>query len=346
MLRYILAFITAFVLTCAFTPFAKKLAYKIKAIDVPKDERRVHKQPVPLLGGLSIYLSFMMGAIIFAHKNPHIIGLLIGSTIIMLVGIIDDKYELNPVAKLIGQIMAAIVVIMYGMTIKVVSNPFGESFNLGLWAYPVTLIWIVAITNTLNLIDGLDGLAAGVSGIASLSLFIVSILNHRDLAAILTIVLAGSSLGFLPFNFNPAKIFMGDTGALLLGFILSVISVEGAIKGAAAIAIVVPVLVLGLPIFDMVVSIIRRSINGMPIMQADKGHIHHRLLAMGMSQRRAVIYMYIMCVVLGISAIVVSAASTLTGIFVVLAVILMAFIAAKHMNLMSTNNNRYRGITR
>ncbi|SHE58714.1 UDP-GlcNAc:undecaprenyl-phosphate GlcNAc-1-phosphate transferase [Caldanaerobius fijiensis DSM 17918] len=346
MLKYILAFVIAFLLTCVFTPLAKKIAYAIGAIDVPKDERRVHKKPVPLLGGLSIYLSFLVGAIIFVPKNSHILGLLIGSTIIIIVGVLDDKYELSAIAKLFGQIMAAVVVMVYGMRINVISNPFGDSINLGLWAYPITLIWIVAITNTLNLIDGLDGLAAGVAGIASFFLFIVSLLNSRDIAAILTIITAGSALGFLPFNFNPAKIFMGDTGALLLGFILSVISVEGAIKGAAAIAIIVPVLVLGLPIFDMIVSIIRRSIKGMPIMQADKGHIHHRLLDMGMSQRRAVIYMYIICIVLGISAIVVSAGNTLTGILVISLVILLAMILTKRMNLIGLNDDRYRGITR
>lgn len=346
MLKYILAFVIAFLLTCVFTPLAKKIAYAIGAIDVPKDERRVHKKPVPLLGGLSIYLSFLVGAIIFVPKNSHILGLLIGSTIIIIVGILDDKYELSAIAKLFGQIMAAVVVMVYGMRINVISNPFGDSINLGLWAYPITLIWIVAITNTLNLIDGLDGLAAGVAGIASFFLFIVSLLNSRDIAAILTIITAGSALGFLPFNFNPAKIFMGDTGALLLGFILSVISVEGAIKGAAAIAIIVPVLVLGLPIFDMIVSIIRRSIKGMPIMQADKGHIHHRLLDMGMSQRRAVIYMYIICIVLGVSAIVVSAGNTLTGILVISLVILLAMILTKRMNLIGLNDDRYRGITR
>lgn len=346
MLRYIFAFIIAFLLTCAFTPLAKKFAYFIGAIDVPKDERRVHKKPIPLLGGLSIYLSFLVGAIIFVPKTSHIVGLLIGSTIIIIVGILDDKYELSAIAKLFGQLIAAIVVMLYGMRINVVSNPFGDSINLGLWAYPITLIWIIAITNTLNLIDGLDGLAAGVAGIASFSLFIVSLLNDRNVAAILTIIVAGSALGFLPFNFNPAKIFMGDTGALLLGFILSVISVEGAIKGAAAIAIIVPVLVLGLPIFDMVVSIIRRAIKGMPIMQADKGHIHHRLLDMGMSQRQAVIYMYIACIVLGISAIVVSMGNTITDFLVVSFVLLLAFIMTKRMDLIGINNNRYRGIMR
>lgn len=234
-------------------------------------------------------------------------GILIGATIIVIGGVIDDTFDLKPRYKLIFQIAAAAVLIVCGVEISSVTNPLsnGDSYlNVGWLTVPLTILWVIGITNALNLIDGLDGLAAGVALISSVTIFIIAILNNRADAAVLTAILSGAILGFLPYNFNPATIFMGDTGAQLLGFLLAAISIEGTIKSAAAFAIVVPILALGIPIYDTLFAVIRRKINGKPIMQADRGHLHHRLMDMGLTQRQVVLIMYLISAILGSIAIV------------------------------------------
>lgn len=190
------------------------------------------------------------------------------------------------------------------MKVEWVTNPLGGMFYLGKWSIPVTLFWVVGITNTLNFIDGLDGLAAGIAAIASVTMMLVNISLGQVNATLVTALLAGAALGFLPYNFNPAKIFMGDTGAMFLGFVLAAVAVDGAVKSATTIALVVPILALGLPIFDTAFAIVRRFLKGKPIMQADRGHIHHRLLDVGFSQRQAVVYMYLMSLALGLCAVI------------------------------------------
>lgn len=209
--------------------------------------------------------------------------------------------------KILFQLAAAICLIICGLKIQFITNPFDHLnlyVGLHIFAIPITIVWVIGITNALNLIDGLDGLAAGVALISCITMFVIAVLNQRWEAAILTSILGGSILGFLPYNFNPASIFMGDTGSQLLGFLLAAISIEGAIKSATAFAIVVPILALGLPIYDTLFAMIRRKINGKPIMQADRGHLHHRLLDMGLTQRQAVIIMYLISAVLGSFAII------------------------------------------
>ncbi|MCP2238899.1 MraY family glycosyltransferase [Thermoanaerobacterium thermosaccharolyticum] len=331
---YILSFVVAFVVALIATPAAKKLAYKIGAIDIPKDKRRVHKKPVPLIGGLAIYLGTILSILLFLPKSETNLGIIAGSTIIVVLGIFDDKYELKAKVKLLGQLLASFVVVLSGVRIDWLTNPFGDGMiNIGVFAIPLSIFWIVGITNAMNLIDGLDGLAAGIASISSGSLFVVSLLNGRYETAVITAAVTGAALGFLPYNFNPAKIFMGDTGAMFLGFILSAVSIEGAVKSAAAIAIAVPILALGVPVFDTTFAIIRRIANKKPIMEADKGHLHHRLLALGLTQKQAVFVMYGVSLFLGLSAILISFTNGTKGYIILIIAILAVLWGADKMGL-------------
>ncbi|MEG6569988.1 MraY family glycosyltransferase [Thermoanaerobacterium thermosaccharolyticum] len=331
---YILSFVVAFVVALIATPAAKKLAYKIGAIDIPKDKRRVHKKPVPLIGGLAIYLGTILSILLFLPKSQTNLGIIAGSTIIVVLGIFDDKYELKAKVKLLGQLLASFVVVLSGVRIDWLTNPFGDGMiNIGVFAIPLSIFWIVGITNAMNLIDGLDGLAAGIASISSGSLFVVSLLNGRYATALITAAVTGAALGFLPYNFNPAKIFMGDTGAMFLGFILSAVSIEGAVKSAAAIAIAVPILALGVPVFDTTFAIIRRIANKKPIMEADKGHLHHRLLALGLTQKQAVFVMYGVSLFLGLSAILISFTNGAKGYIILIIAILAVLWGADKMGL-------------
>ena len=331
---YILSFVVAFVVALMATPAAKKLAYKIGAIDIPKDKRRVHKKPVPLIGGLAIYLGTILSILLFLPKSETNLGIIAGSTIIVVLGIFDDKYELKAKVKLLGQLVASLVVVLSGVRIDWLTNPFGDGMiNIGVFAIPLSIFWIVGITNAMNLIDGLDGLAAGIASISSGSLFVVSLLNGRYATALITAAVTGAALGFLPYNFNPAKIFMGDTGAMFLGFILSAVSIQGAVKSAAAIAIAVPILALGVPVFDTAFAIIRRIANKKPIMEADKGHLHHRLLALGLTQKQAVFVMYGVSLFLGLSAILISFTNGAKGYIILIIAILAILWGADKMGL-------------
>lgn len=319
---------TAF--AAVFTPLIRKLAIYLDVIDVPKDERRVHKKPIPLLGGLAIFLAFFVTLILKGGPltKPET-GILVGVSIVVLGGFLDDKYDLRPWQKLLFQIGAAVTLIFFNIKINLITNPLftgNQYLSIGWISYPLTILWVVGVTNALNLIDGLDGLAAGIGLISSLTLLVIAILNSRTEAMFFTSILAGSILGFLPYNFNPASIFLGDTGAQLLGFLLAAISIEGALKSAAAFAIAVPILAMGLPIYDTLFAMIRRKINGKPIMQADKGHLHHRLLAMGLSQRQAVIIMYLISAVLGSFAVIAMQLSSQRGYFLLAGVMLILVI--------------------
>jgi UDP-GlcNAc:undecaprenyl-phosphate GlcNAc-1-phosphate transferase len=322
---FVLAFI-AMMISFIATPLVKMLANKIGAIDVPKDSRRVHKKPTPLLGGLAIYIAFV--AVVFLKKGSISTsewGILAGATVIVIGGILDDKFELRPLIKLAFQLVAAVCLLAADVQIESITNPFGNIpyVSLGLLYVPLSIIWIVGVTNAINFIDGLDGLAAGSALISTLTILLVAILKERYATACLTAILSGAILGFLPYNFNPASIFMGDTGAQLLGFILAAISIEGAVKSATAIAIAVPILALGLPIFDTLFAMVRRKVNGKPMSQADRGHLHHRLLDMGLSQRQAVLIMYVISAALGGIAIIALQISSKGAYFLLAAVIVV-----------------------
>lgn len=314
----IVALLTAMVISYLATPLAILIAHKIGAIDVPKDERRVHKIPTPRLGGLAIYLAFVVATLLYVPLNKEIIGLLISSCLMIVMGVIDDTHPLDSKTKLLVQIISAAIVVSFGVRIDFFSHPIaqGKFLFLDYLSVPITIFWIVGITNTVNLIDGLDGLAAGISAIAAVTLGIVSYLNGSSAYTILLACLAGGVFGFLPYNFNPAKIFMGDTGALFLGFALAIISIEGTVKGATIFAVVIPVLALAIPILDTAFAIIRRKLAGKPIMEADKGHLHHRLLSFGLNQKQTVFVLYLVSAVLGTSAIFISRVRIEIGLLV------------------------------
>ena len=328
----ILALAVAFLISFSATPAVIALANKIKAIDVPKDERRVHKKPIPLIGGLAIFYGFVISVLCFAVIDRPTMGILLGSTIMVTIGVIDDMRDLNAKIKLLFQIISALIVVYFGIEVEYIANPIAnwigpKYINLGLWSIPITIIWIVGVTNAVNLIDGLDGLAVGVSSIASVALLSLTILSQNLNVAILIAALAGAGFGFLPYNFNPAKIFMGDTGSTFLGFVLACISIQGLMKMYAIISFAVPVLILGLPIFDTAFAILRRIAKKKPIMSPDRGHLHHRLIDMGFSQRQTVTILYTLTSLLCLTAVVMALKDALRGLILVFAVLFVLVIS-------------------
>ena len=301
-----MTFLLAFVLSLAMTPVAIKLAPKIGAMDIPKDSRRMHTKAMPRFGGLAIFVGTTVSTAVFLLQlDNRIMGILIGGILIYILGIVDDLKNLPAKVKFIGQTIIAVIMYMYGLRIEFISNFFGSGKSeLGtILCFIVTIIWIVGITNTVNLIDGLDGLAAGTSAIASLCIAYVAYIHGMYLASGAMLALAGGALGFLPYNFYPAKIFMGDGGSLYLGFMLSTMSIIGPVKSATVVAVIIPVLVLGVPIFDTAFAIFRRVVNKRPIMEADKGHLHHRLMRLGYGQRRATLMLYGVSGIMGVAAV-------------------------------------------
>ncbi|MGO1580592.1 MAG: MraY family glycosyltransferase [Peptoniphilaceae bacterium] len=325
------AFLLALLIVLMLTPIVMKLAKKYGFMDIPKDNRRVHKKPIPLAGGLAMYISSIVAIVVFIGISKEIIGLIIGSTIIVISGLIDDKKGLSPKKKILFQLLASFCLILGGVKIEFFTNPFsiGEGvIFLKFLVIPITVFWIVGVTNIINLIDGLDGLAAGVSLICALSLMIIAYNFGYNQIAIMAAIIAGSCLGFLPYNFNPAKIFMGDTGALFLGFMLSYISVEGIMKSAAALTIIVPVLILGVPVFDTTFAMIRRKLSGRSIVSADKGHLHHRLLDIGLSQRQTVLVLYGISLIFGILANIVANFKARIGLLIFLIIVIAVIMIA------------------
>ncbi|MCR5176171.1 MAG: undecaprenyl/decaprenyl-phosphate alpha-N-acetylglucosaminyl 1-phosphate transferase [Anaerovibrio sp.] len=341
---FIWALLVALVISFIVTPFVIIFADKTGALDAP-DARKVHQKPIPRIGGIGIYIAFVAGvmATLDFGALPEDIrmdvwGLLAGGTFIVLLGIIDDYKNLPAKVKLLGQIVAACILVAFGAQIDFIADPFGDYFYLEYFAVPATIFWIVGLTNTVNLIDGLDGLAAGVSTIASLTILLVALQNDFALVTLLTAALAGAAIGFLRYNFNPARIFMGDTGSMFLGFMLAGISVIGAVKSAATIALIVPILALGVPIMDTSFAIIRRYRGGVPIFKPDKGHLHHRLLDLGFNQRQAVLLMYIISALLGLSAVLLNEVSGGVAIAIVVCVILAVFLGAKKLGILRMKN--------
>lgn len=330
----IFAFIVSFAFTFATTPLVRRFAFKIGAIDIPKDNRRMHKKPTPRIGGLAIIFGFTVATLCFAQPSRQLYGTLAGAAIIAVMGVIDDCKNLPAKLKFVIQIIAALVVVFAGdIKIDVFTNPNFLSDN-PYWVLPewlsvtLTVIWIVFITNAVNFIDGLDGLAAGVSAIMSISLVFISIRVGEYSIAILGIALMGSCFGFLPFNFNPAKIFMGDKGSTFLGFMLATLSIQGVFKSYAVISFAVPLLILGLPLFDALFAMIRRILRGQSPMTADRGHLHHRLVDMGFSQKQTVFILYAISGVLGITAVLLAESGVLRALLLVICVFILLLIGS------------------
>jgi UDP-GlcNAc:undecaprenyl-phosphate GlcNAc-1-phosphate transferase len=325
-LLYIAAFASAFAIALLCTPFAKKLSVRFGAVDYPK-KRGMHKEPIPRMGGIAIVISFLVTAAVITpfvegFYPGQLLGFLAGAVIIAITGALDDIYGLRPRAKLVMQIIVSLIVIYSGTRINFVMWPVLTQFEA--LSAPITMLWIIGIINAVNLIDGLDGLAAGVSSISALCIAVLCFISGNTPAAALAAILAGSCFGFLPRNFNPAEVFMGDTGALFLGYVLAVSSVMGLFKSYALLAVGIAGFALALPIFDTAFAMVRRAAKGKPIMRADRGHLHHRLIDAGFSHARTVVILYIISFICGIIAIAI-ALQDLRAVFVMTVfVIIMA----------------------
>ena len=306
-LKLLLAAVAALVIAYSMTPTVKHFAELVGAIDVPKDERRVHKHPIPRMGGLAIFLGFVLSMLLFAEMNSQVVGMMIGAVLIVVMGAVDDIINLNAWAKLAVQIVAAGIAIRSGVVFDAISNPNFLSeittIQIGYLSVPLTVLWIVGCTNAVNLIDGLDGLAVGVSAISSFTMLVVAIFVAEPNTAVILAALTGACIGFMPYNLNPAKIFMGDVGSQFLGYILSTASIIGMFKFHAIITFLVPLLALAVPLTDTVTAFFRRISHGQSPFHADKKHLHHRLLAMGLNQKQAVAVLYSVSAVLGLIAV-------------------------------------------
>jgi UDP-GlcNAc:undecaprenyl-phosphate GlcNAc-1-phosphate transferase len=329
---YIAVFLIAGGISFILTPFVRRLSLKMGWLDKP-NWRKINKKAMPLCGGIAIYLGFVISMILFVSKNPFtysshkLLGLLGSSFIIFLVGIEDDIRRLTPRRKLFYQVVAAALAFLFGFEIIKISHPFGGVFQVPmLISMAITIFWIVGFTNAVNLMDGLDGLASGVVAIIAGSLFFASLRGNNPIAAILSIGLVGSALGFLPYNFYPAKIFMGDTGSMFLGFILALISIEGAYKGATFVTFFIPIIAMGVPVIDTWLAIFRRLVKGNGVFHPDKEHVHHKLLFREGSQREAVITLYFLTASFGFIAI---ALSRMGGAWAFFAIVITAILTMR-----------------
>ena len=311
-LLLLLSAAAAFVFAFLLTPPVKRFAEAIGAIDVPTDDRRMHTDSVPRLGGLAIFLGFVLSMLVFGQMTKPVMGMLVGAIIIVAMGALDDIVNLNAWIKLTVQIVAAVVAVRSGIIFNLVTNPFtSEPIQMGVLAVPITILWIVGCTNAVNLIDGLDGLAAGISSISAVTMLTVALFVGQPQLAVILAALVGACAGFMPYNLNPAKIFMGDVGSQFLGFTLATVSLIGLFKLHAVISFLVPIMALGVPLADTVSSFIRRIVHGQSPFHADKGHFHHKLLEAGLTQKQAVAVLYGISAILGLVAILLSEGSML-----------------------------------
>jgi UDP-GlcNAc:undecaprenyl-phosphate/decaprenyl-phosphate GlcNAc-1-phosphate transferase len=310
MFLYLLVFITSILVTVLLVPLAKSSAFLFNAIDKPS-ARKVHAGPMPRCGGIALVGGFLCAVLLglllaFVFGRFHInyfavLGVIAGAVLIFFIGLVDDIKGISPSKKLLLQIFAASVPVVMGVSIQFISIPFTGVLLLGVFSVPLTLLWIVGATNALNFIDGLDGLASGVSAIAAATLFVVALKMHQPGAAMILAAVAGAAIGFLRFNFHPASIFLGDSGSLFLGYILASASIIGVLKSTIIFALLIPVFILGVPIFDTASVIMRRMRDGHPIFYADRRHLHHRLLDRGFSHKQVVISIYFACILLSIA---------------------------------------------
>lgn len=324
----LIAFFIAMGSTFLLTYPVRRFAYRIKAMDVP-NHRKIHTKITPRLGGLAIFIGSMLGLLYLWPEHEHLPEIIMGSIVIVITGILDDKYTIRPIIKLSGQLIAASFLISSGLIIERITLPFIGVIELGFISVLITLLWIVGITNAINLIDGLDGLATGVTTIALTSIFIMSLIDSQTIVAFLSIVLIGANLGFLYHNFYPAKIYMGDTGSNYLGFMIAVVSIQGLFKNVALFSFIIPVIVLAVPIFDTFLAIIRRMRNKESIAMADNKHIHYRMIQSGYSHKATVLILYGFSALFGVLAIIFSTASITTSLIVTVFVLILLHIIAE-----------------
>ena len=334
-----IVFIT-FLFVVLFIPIVKKIANHIGAIDIP-NERKVHKTPIPRFGGFAIYLGFLLGYVIFGQESIQMNSILIGSFIIIMTGIIDDIKPISVKHKLIGQIVGASIIPLYGGILLKDISAFGLYLNFGILSIPVTILFIVAIINCINLIDGLDGLAGGIAAIYFMMIGIISVMfnNSSGLDAILTFIMLGCTLGFLVYNFTPASIFMGDSGSMFLGYIIAVIALLG-YKNVTFTSLIVPVFLLAIPIMDTLFAIIRRLIKHESIVKPDKSHLHHQLLKLNFSTRKTVLIIYLVDALFAIASIIYVLHNKALGIVVYAILFILVIIIIFKTDIVKDNKNK------
>jgi len=326
--------ILAAVLTALFTPIIRNFSTKVGAVAVP-NARKIHKNVVPSGGGLAIFAGFLVAALFFNRTSPEILGFLIGGTVITGIGLLDDIFDLPPATKFFGQILAALIVIYSGVRIEFVANPAGGGLvNLGFLSLPFTFLWIVGLANAMNFIDGLDGLAAGVAGISATTLGVVAMLTSRYDTAVLSFTLAAAAFAFIPFNFSDKKkIFMGDSGSNFLGYSLAVVSILGMVKVAAVFSMLVPILILAIPLFDIAFAIVRRLLAGKSPFEPDSLHLHHRIMNKGFTHKQTTLIIYGINIILGVIAILSTQMTDRQAIYTFCAVVVVLVVSAGIMGL-------------
>lgn len=324
--KIILIFLTTFIFTTIFMLVIKKIAFHIGAIDKP-NERKIHKTPKPDIGGLGIYAGFLLGYLLFGVPSVKMNSILIGSFIIILLGLIDDIKPIRAKYKLIGQVVSAAIIPIFGKLVLTDISIFGLHLHFGIFSIPFTIIFIVAIINAINLIDGLDGLAGGLSAIYFLTIGIISLIMFKYITfeVTLTIIMLGCSLGFLIHNFYPSTIFMGDTGSMFLGFIIAVIALLG-YKNITLTSFIVPILLLAIPLLDTAFAILRRIIRKQPIMAPDKEHLHHQLMKMNFSQRKTVLIIYVVDLLFACASIIYVLKNRVLGYIIYIILFIVALI--------------------
>ena len=309
-------FFISFIITYFLTPVLIRLCMRWGILDIPHGPRSVHEEPVPTMGGVAVYISFFLPFLLLVFYNNTIsrtfllnreilIGLFVSGSIVFGIGVYDDIKGMRPFMKLLFQCLAAVIIYCFGFKIAVVSNPFGQPFELGIYSLPFTILWIVGVTNAINLIDGIDGLAAGVTFFTSIAILFIAIGMGNIYTIAFVSALAGGMLGVLKYNFPPAKIFLGDSGSMFLGFVLGAIAIRGSQKGATAVALLIPIIVLGLPLIDTILAMARRLLRGVPISAGDRQHIHHILVKSGFTKRQVAFLLYGLCVLFGMVALLV-----------------------------------------
>lgn len=312
----------SFLISYFLVPPVKKLAFKVGALDHPGG-RKIHKKVTPYLGGVPIFLGFAIPLLIISKDTRETLPILLGGVIVLAVGVWDDFKKISPLYKVIVEVVASLILIYFGIRIQFVGSPLDGLFYLGNFSIPLTILWVVGVTNAINLIDGLDGLAAGVSVISLFVMAVASLMVGRIEIIPLILILAASTAGFLRYNFHPASIFMGDSGSLFLGFSVAAISVMGTLKSAATFSLLVPIIILAIPIFDTFLAILRRARNRRSIFKPDREHFHHKLVDFGLSQKQTVIFIYFLNFALGLVGLLTIRVSKTRGILVFLAAVLV-----------------------
>lgn len=343
LVQYLLPLVLALLLGYLLTPAVRALAFKVGAMDHP-NPRKIHQGLMPRMGGLAVYLAFVVAVLLFRELTLQVWGLLVGATLIILLGIWDDTRDISPRVKLAGQVVAALAIVPFGIQVHYITNPFtGQLLMLGLFSIPLTIFWVVAVTNAVNLIDGLDGLAGGVSCIAALTMATVAWTQWHLLGVggmpevvLLALTLVAATLGFLRYNFHPAQIFLGDTGSMFLGFTLSVMAIMSVTKSATAISVLIPLVILGVPLMDTLFAMVRRYNKHKPIFQPDREHLHHQLMAMGLSHRQTVLAIYGISLFLGLTAVLLNLLSSDQALILLLILAVVVIFLANRLGVLGS----------